>query len=326
MSYYLSSTTLTTKLTTIYNYVKSYFYSNTIKHYNDHLNINNNQSVEFLNFKKNKLNINKSFFVLNNLPDVIHKLLFEKYPYVCQQYFHITLDITKSTTNIFHNLYDISKYTTNDNISHIFIRVNIINKITNLHHVNSIIINKIDQYILFFEPKVKFSYDVNILSDLIKLYIDTNYKCVYPDDIGYDIYPKLQKYDAYCQCYIIYTFLLIINNPDVEYKDYAPMFNVQINIDKIGYFIFYVYEQMLENNYCIDDVPILWDFPEYTFVSYFNPLKIIWWHFYDKNKQKQNKQNQNQNKQNQNKQNQINKSVESTYLLQKNDDDYIIIE
>ena len=218
---------------------------------------------EFNNFRLDNIALNKVIFALNNIPDIVHKLLFKENSEVCKQYFSITLKLENSKiNNIYHNLNDIEQYFNDDKLRYCFIRLNIItNTFHKMHHINCIIIDKINKTILFFEPRVTFLFDINDLINNLHTLININgYITLLPSDIGYNFLNKLQKYDMFCQTYTLFVYLLIINN-NVNHKDYSIMFNTTITSQTICYLFYHIHKLLQQNNCQICDQPIIWKYP-----------------------------------------------------------------
>lgn len=258
----------------LYQLIKTYFDDKT--QYKLPFNISDIEQDElFNNFKGSDIELNKTIFALNNIPDIIHKILFTDY-YICEKYYYITLKLNPSKIiDVYHNLIDINDSFLDDKIKYIYIRVNVITKTSykNMQHVNCIIIDKNNKHILFFEPKLTFMYDVSVLTSLIDNCMDTStYKKLFPQDIGYNILNQLQRYDTYCQTYVIFIFSLIIHNQAIEYKDYHQMFNKSITTKNIGYYLFNIYRKLREYNYEICIQPLIWNYPDST--NIFKTLKL----------------------------------------------------
>lgn len=247
-----------------YNLLKKYMYDDTKNNYNLPFYYNESDHA-FNNFKINKQDINKVIFALNNMPDNIHKILFKNNPEVCETYYNITLKINSyEIVEINHNLHDINKDILNNDTRYIYVRVNLINNSFTgmMHHVNCIIIDKIENYVLFFEPKFTFNFDINILASFIDDIIClNNYKRLFPTNIGYNYYNRLQKYDHYCQSYVLFVFLLIIYNKDVHYKNFCTLFNSTITYDNLSFFLFHIKNLLDENNFIINQQEEIWSIP-----------------------------------------------------------------
>lgn len=225
---------------------------------------------EFIKFKTDDVELNKIIFALNNIPDIVHGLLFNKKDNsdVCQKYFSITIKLENSKiAELYHNLDNINEFLANDNIRFIYIRLNILTNSTGkMHHVNCIIIDKKSKYVLFFEPRNSLLFDVNELIDKIKDKIDIDpYTKLIPSDIGYNMFNKLQQYDAFCQTYVLFAYILVINNKDIQYTNYSTMFNSVITSQNIGHFYYHINKLLKINNYNICDQPIVWKFPTNIF-------------------------------------------------------------
>ena len=235
--------------------------------------INIDNDPELIKYKTDDIALNKVMFALNNIPDIIHSLLFNNDTTVCQKYFSITIKLKNSKIiDLYDNLdnneaYDINSMMDNDDIRYIYIRLNIlINLPSKMHHVNCIIIDKKNKHVLFFEPRNNLLFDINDLSIRIKDKIDiSHYTKLTPSDIGYNVFNKLQQYDAFCQTYVLFAYLLIINNKDIHYTNYSTMFNSIINPQNIGYFYYHINNLLKINNYNICDQPVVWKYPTNIF-------------------------------------------------------------
>lgn len=226
---------------------------------------------DFDKFKKDASLINKVMFALNNMPDKVYSLLFNDNMQVCNKLFVITLKIkNKQIIDLQHNMDDIHLYLEpfgldKMQIRYILIRVNIIDTTQNvIQHVNCIILDKKRKYMLFFDSKIKFQYDVNafvlLITDIVNsIYFD--YNILFPKDIGYDDYNQLQKYDAFCQTYVFFVFLLIVSNDMVNTNNYSMMFNTTITTKNLGYFLFYINKLLQIHNFEICDQEEIWSFP-----------------------------------------------------------------
>ena len=252
----------------LYYAIKNYLHppnpSNLIK-YNlpfDTNAIENNPN--FVKFKNNDTSLNKVIFALNNLPDKIHTLMFHNNKEICNKFFSITIKLkNQMIIGMHHSLDTINDHILDNNIRYIFIRINVIATQHVMNHVNCIIIDKKNKYMLFFEPKVEFMYDIQeftkLVDELIKL--PNDYTKLYPKDIGYDYYNRLQSYDAFCQSYVLFVFILIISNNDIKTNEYSLMFNTIITSNNLGYLLFHI-DTLLELDgceICIQDE--IWSFP-----------------------------------------------------------------
>ena len=261
----------------LYRAIKTFFNTNSL--YNLPFNHNNiKNDYEFEEFKKNDIELNKIIFALNNIPDIVHSLIFRE-PSVCVKYYFITLKLNPSKIiDVFHNLDDINDNFIDENVQYIYIRINIISKSlnnTNMHHVNCIVIDKLKKYVLFFEPRLTFMFDTDVLISLVDTFMDLSlYNKIFPPDIGYNMFNKLQRYDTYCQTYVIFIFALIIYNQHVSYKDYYNLFNKSITTTNIGYFLFHIYKTLKECNYDICIQPLIWNYPGHNVTSIFKILNL----------------------------------------------------
>ncbi|MCJ7637187.1 MAG: hypothetical protein MUO21_06820 [Nitrososphaeraceae archaeon] len=220
-------------------------------------------------------NINKTIFALNNMPEIVHHLLFENNTKIAFNYYFVRLDLEKSL--IQSNLELLNHDIENQDIEYIFIRLNLINEHSYFNHVNGIYINKNKKYILIFEPKLELSFDAESLETFLVNEISINtYKFIYAKDLGYDIYHRIQNYDLFCQTYVIFAFLLIVVNDDtVNYDEYGNMFQSIINSKNVGYLLYYVDTLLQKNNYEICDQPELWALPTNKLEGIKNIIKYL---------------------------------------------------
>ena len=241
----------------IYNKIKTYIYGNVPHNYLMPYNPEEIEPTEeFQSFKKDTLSINRVIFAMNNIPDIIHELLFK------QKYYHITIKLQLGQPELTHNLDAIHEDFENDEITHIYIRINIIIPDNPMHHVNCVIIDRSKQFILLFEPQVEFKYNVILIYELLNKYINMDYyKILLPIDIGYTNNNKLQGYDAYCQSYVILAYMLLIINKNVSPSEYSKMFNTMITLKNIGYLLYYVHLVLINNQYDIGSPQEIWTFP-----------------------------------------------------------------
>lgn len=195
--------------------------------------IQNNFSFPILDLDKiNNSGINKIIFVLNNIPGEIHKILFKDNPEINPEYYFI---------NINHNNSGFDKNFDKLDLTYrfIYIRINIFNN-KYINHLNSIIIDNIQKYIFIFEPKTDINYNINIILELLGL---NNYKIYIPADLKYN---QIQKFDLFCQTYIIFVFYLIINNKNLDINGFKDLFDNYINHDNLLKFLNHI--QILLNN------------------------------------------------------------------------------
>ena len=161
--------------------------------------------------------------------------------------------------------------------NYIYIRVELINhNICNINHVNTIIINNITKTVLFFEPLGTLKYNKMDLLAIIDL---PEYNFIDNSDIGYNMFNSLQKFDCFCQTYILYVYILIIDNSNVNYRDYSYMFNKIITTKNMGYFLFYLYLEFKSINLDIDMDVIHnynhWKFPTNSFNKFINTMTLM---------------------------------------------------
>ena len=223
---------------------------------------------------QNNNEVNKTLFALNNMPEIVYQLIFKDMINVSPNYYYIRMD----DQNINHNLETLKDDMLNDNIQYIFIRLNIIQHL--ISHVNGIIINKNQNYVLIYEPKVVMIYDPIYIEEFLKLKGDfSNYKFILAQDIGYTCYNRMQNYDLFCQTYVLFVFILITLNDNINYVKYRKMFNTIINYNNLGYFLYYINTLLTKNNYTICNQQEIWAYPTHKFKNISN---IINFFFYNK--------------------------------------------
>jgi len=219
---------------------------------------------EFNNFKANNKKIGKVIYALNNFPDKMFDYVFKEYEDVANNFYTIDLhkhsgplckcselknmnNFCQTFTYNFDNFYYSYNNFVNDlqTRRYIFIRINIHNT-NNNGHVNCIIIDKFREYILFFDSLNNIEYDINKFKDIfhiIEVILGKNFKVINMHNIGYNsrYFSSLQSYDLFCQTYIFLAFLLIINNKKIRYSSYKMLFDNEINSEKLGLFLFFMY-------------------------------------------------------------------------------------
>lgn len=224
------------------------------------------------NFKHMPEEFNKIIFALNNIPDKVFEMLFQDYRAICPKFYKL---VFKTNDNTYNNLDDIDKYMDDESIRYIYIRVDIIDNSKKINHVNCIIIDKIEKYILYFEPKYELVIDTEMVTKILESYIDIGeYKFLLPFDIGYNSFNKLQKNDCFCQTYVIFIFYLIVENPEIKYSEFNKLFNSVITNENIGYFLYFIYQKYKESNLEINDVPVLWQYPVDDFRKLINAIRL----------------------------------------------------
>lgn len=210
---------------------------------------------DFKEFKQYKTD--KVIYILNNLPSKVYNILYNKYDNVSDRYFQIILTKNNGEYDISHcKMVDFDNVLKDNLIRYVYIRVNLDdNKYIN--HVNCIVIDKIKKYILYFEPTVHIRFNLNKIKVLLSNIADINdYQFIIPNDIGYNSFNGLQKFDNYCQTYILYIFCLILENKNVEPNNFRRMFNSVINKQNIEYFWYYIYNMLINDGFNIDDLEI----------------------------------------------------------------------
>ena len=258
--------------------IKNYFSYDTIKY---HLPFDINEienDPEFNIFKNNDKDLNKVIFALNNLPENVHTILFKNNIKISNKFFYVTLKTqNQNIIEIFHNINDANDQMNNDDVQYILIRINIIDIMNNkMNHVNSIIIDKHNKYILFFEPKVTFTYNINDLTKIIDEILNVQtYTKIYPENIGYNSYNKMQQYDAFCQSYILFVFIIITLNENVKPENFSLMFNTTITTQNLGYLLFYINRLLKNDGMDICDQDEIWSFPTNTTKNLLNLMHLF---------------------------------------------------
>lgn len=259
----------------LYQTIKGYFY--TTNNYKIPYDITQiKQDDDFKLFKTNN-DINKVIFVLNNLPDISHKLLFKDNKNTANKYFHLTIKFNNDEfLESFHNLDSLEIYLNDANIRYIYIRVNIINIQDKIHHINCIIIDKHKKYVLLFEPKFQFSYDTDIVFQVLSKSVDFNvYKKLLPIDLGYGFHNKLQWFSLLCQSYAVFVFLLIVFNDDVPTEHYSKLFNTVITDKNVGYLLFHINKLLIDNDIKICEQDKLWSYPTHGVENIWNIMNFL---------------------------------------------------
>lgn len=258
--------------------IKNYFSYNTIK-YNLPFDINGIENdPEFEKFKNNDKELNKVIFALNNLPENVHTILFNNNIKISNKFFYVTLKTkNENIIEIFHNINDANDQMKNDDVRYILIRINIIDIMNNkMNHVNSIIIDKHNKYILFFEPKVTFTYNITDLTKIVDEILNVQtYTKIYPENIGYNSYNKMQQYDAFCQSYILFVFIMITLNENIKPENFSFMFNTTITTHNLGYLLFYINCLLKNDGMDICDQDEIWSFPTNTTKNLLNLMHLF---------------------------------------------------
>ena len=111
----------------------------------------------YVDYKKDRSRINKTIFALNNMPEVIHTVLFKNsnYLHICPKYFQMYYELNDNNKFVkkYANLTTLQVYLDDNALRYIYIRINLIENNKKNDHVNSIIIDKKKKYILYFEPQ-----------------------------------------------------------------------------------------------------------------------------------------------------------------------------
>lgn len=206
---------------------------------------------DFNNFiNDNKLS--KTIFVINNIPSKVYNLLFNKYKNVSQIYFEMKFKKDKDQDILLsHNLVDFNNVVNKNNIRYIYLRINLIGYgWKNMNHVNCIIIDKTKKYILYFEPTVNIKICLNDIKHTLFSICPTikKFTLYTPKDIGYNYFNKLQRFDYYCQTYILYIFCLILENDNIDPIKYSTLFNSVIKKTTVKYMLYYIYNLLNESD------------------------------------------------------------------------------
>lgn len=200
---------------------------------------------QFEIYKQDNIKIKNTLFALNSLPEVVHKTIFKENESVCSKYFQMYYGLNDK--NEFYKKYDnletLEDYLRDDNLRYYYVRVNLVESKKNTDHANLVMIDKLKKYIMYFEPQFEMRLSLESVSIEFSKYEQLNdFEILIPKDIGYSHFNKLQRFDNYCQTYVLYAFCLVVNNPKVDYKDYSDMFNsVIIKNNGISSFLFYIF-------------------------------------------------------------------------------------
>ncbi len=232
-------------------------------------------------FKQDENEFSKLMFILNNMPAIVHKLLFDSYKNVCSDYFQITYhlsnpkdnDIGKSTHEIELSIDNFEELLKSTTIRYYYIRVNLMIP-GEMNHVNCIIIDKEKRYILYFEPMYNIRVNIDAIKSLLYSYGDlSSYTFLLPTDIGYNFINRLQKFDFFCQTYVIYSYLLIINNDHVNTNDFSSLLNDVITTRNMGYFLYDVYRKYKDDNREFWQTSAKWSFPTNDLMKVINTIR-----------------------------------------------------
>ncbi|QKF94252.1 hypothetical protein QKU48_gp0794 [Fadolivirus algeromassiliense] len=262
-------------LSYLYYAIKYYLFKH--NNYNIPFDINEIETNPSLKQFQENNDINKVIFALNNIPDIVQRILFQDYKNINDKYLHITIKTNdNSIDEIYHNLEEIKQYLTDDSIRYINIRINLVNIGSKMHHVNCIVIDKLRKYILIFEPKTMLRYDHKMIKSIFQELFDVSqYEILTPHDIGYSYYNRLQWNDAYCQTYIIFIFWLIILNEDIDPKKYSLLFNNVITHKNMGYFLFHINQILNANKIEICEQNGIWSYPGHNINNIVNITRLF---------------------------------------------------
>lgn len=208
---------------------------------------NYNNPIDFINIDNNSTFNQKIRSVISNYPKLIHELAFKNNINICPKYQYITLQKVNNGMNVIDSNFD-RDLIDDDRYRYIYIRVNI--ERPSINHVNCVIIDKFNKWVLIFEPKYSLSYDIEHIKAIIGL---DNYDILVPKDIGYNFINRLQKFDYYCQTYVLFVFHIIISNPDVPYNEYALMINHIITYPHLRSYWYHIYSLLKESNFDIEN-------------------------------------------------------------------------
>jgi len=188
---------------------------------------------------------------LDNIPYIIHKLLFENDNEISSDYFQIYLIRKDKYFTVGHySLNNLEENINNNNIRFIFIRLNLItNKIIN--HVNCLIIDKINKRIYVFEPQHKLKFNIDILKSIDEFNCFLDYDFIEPIRMGNKI---IQKNNFYCQTYVLMAYYLITKFYDyVDYTEYYDFLKKYMSNKYLAMFLIYIDKLLEENNILIGD-------------------------------------------------------------------------
>lgn len=209
-----------------------------------------NFPIEFVKLDNNNSFNSKIRSILTNYPSLIHKLIFSDNSDIYQDYQYIKLEKQNKKYDKKYNVID-AYYNKNeildDSSRFVYIRIDIYG---NSNHVNCIIIDKLNKLIILFEPRYHIIFDANCLLSTLDL---PDYKLMYPSDLGYNLVNSLQKFDNYCQTYVLFAFHIIVSNPHIEYYDYALMINTIITNKNLVSYWYYIYTLLKTSSFDIDN-------------------------------------------------------------------------
>ncbi len=218
---------------------------------------------EFQQFQTDDVEFSKAIFALNSMPEDVFWILFNDHTEIAQTHMHIYL--TKNNGHYrctHHTLESLDVEIDNPTVRYIYIRVNLVNanRKYGLDHVNCLIIDKERKYVLVFEPKSALQYSVMGIKRLLGPSVES-YDFLTPNDIGFKYLNRLQKFDSFCQTYVMFTFYLIIQNSDVAPEDYHIMLNRCITDKSVGQFLFVLWNLCKTSGMDINTVPVIWPYP-----------------------------------------------------------------
>lgn len=227
--------------------------------------------IELNDFKGDDEKFNIVIFALNNLPTAIYHTLYDDYYNVCPCQFQINLGYCKDELlPIYKNLEGLDELLNIQDFRYFFIRVNIIRSKKKINHVNSIIIDIHRKYVLIFEPTGSLSYDPKVIEGILSKYSLEGFRYLLPEDIGFNTFSGLQRMDYFCQSYIYYTFLIILENDGVDPTCFQDLFANTICFETLELFWFDIYQKLKESGYKLDGIATTWKYPGSTWSSLFD--------------------------------------------------------
>ena len=232
------------------------------------------QTSDFMDFKKNKKRVSDNMHIINNFPEHTYKALFNDYSNVSKEFFKI--EITNYNNSIETHHYPIlfrdkiREQLDNNDVRYIFVWISL--KMTgHIGHINCVIIDKQNKYALIFEPKVKIDYDLCLITDILDL--NNDYQILVPTDIGFHYFNRLQRFNHFCQTYVLFVFMIIIENDIVEYNKFSKMMSDIINNQSLGHFLYYTHMLIHTDIKISHNHGIFWEYPDGCMQGIFNRFK-----------------------------------------------------
>lgn len=187
---------------------------------------------------------NKILFVINNFPNVVHEILFSHYNYVSPTFYEMNLNNNEITHNNINRIF--LQDMVDMNIRYLFVRINIRNN-GYMDHVNCMIVDKYQNVILVYEPQYKMKYNIDIIKIFMKEVFDelniTEYQYITSSDLGFGFFNSLQKYDYFCQTYILLIYMIIVKFHNILDSNFH-LFCSEITYEKMEHFYSYLLKKI----------------------------------------------------------------------------------